>query len=140
MSDMAPTITRVRDTNEFITAVSVKERIAACLAVFIKRAIPAGGFGRGGTRTPDGGMDYEGKKLAPGMIQSLGAGDEIQVVDPKGSGSDAAGFLKTQQGLIAAGQGLSYEAVSRDMSGATYSSARQNAIEDETHTPRTWNC
>ena len=131
MSDMAPTITRVRDTNEFITAVSVKERIAACLAVFIKRAIPAGGFGRGGTRTPDGGMDYEGKKLAPGMIQSLGAGDEIQVVDPKGSGSDAAGFLKTQQGLIAAGQGLSYEAVSRDMSGATYSSARQNAIEDE---------
>lgn len=76
-------------------------------------------------------MDYEGKKLAPGMIQSLGAGDEIQVVDPKGSGSDAAGFLKTQQGLIAAGQGLSYEAVSRDMSGATYSSARQNAIEDE---------
>ena len=26
MSDMAPTITRVRDTNEFITAVSVKER------------------------------------------------------------------------------------------------------------------
>ena len=73
----------------------------------------------------------KGKKLAPGMIQSLGAGDEIQVVDPKGSGSDAAGFLKTQQGLIAAGQGLSYEAVSRDMSGATYSSARQNAIEDE---------
>lgn len=131
MSDMAPTITRVRDTNEFITAVSVKERIAACLAVFIKRAIPAGGFGRGGARTPDGGVDYEGKKLAPGMIQSLGAGDEIQVVDPKGSGSDAAGFLKTQQGLIAAGQGLSYEAVSRDMSGATYSSARQNAIEDE---------
>ena len=33
--------------------------------------------------------------------------------------------------LIAAGQGLSYEAVSLDMSGATYSSARQNAIEDE---------
>ena len=65
MSDMAPTITRVRDTNEFITAVSVKERIAACLAVFIKRAIPAGGFGRGGTRTPDGGMDYEGKKPGP---------------------------------------------------------------------------
>ena len=55
--------------------ISVKERIAACLAVFIKRSIPAGGFGRGGTRTPDGGMDYEGKKLAPGMIQSLGAGD-----------------------------------------------------------------
>ena len=53
------------------------------------------------------------------MIQSLGAGDEIQVVDPKSTGSDATGFLKMQQGLIGAGQGLSYEAVSRDMSSAT---------------------
>ena len=131
MSDLTPTITRIRDTNEFITAVSVKERIAACLAVFIKRAVPAGGFGRGGVRTETGAMDYEGKKLTPGMIQSMGAGDEIQVVDPKGAGSDATAFLKTQQGLIGAGQGLSYEAVSRDMAGATYSSARQNAIEDE---------
>lgn len=131
MSDLAPTITRIRDVNEFITAVSVKERIAACLAVFIKRAFPSGGFGRGSTRTEAGTMDYEGKKLTPGMIQSLGAGDEIQVVDPKGAGSDATSFLKTQQGLIGAGQGLSYEAVSRDMTGATYSSARQNAIEDE---------
>ena len=131
ISDLTPTITRIRDTNEFITAVSVKERIAACLAVFIKRATPAGGFGRGGVRTESGAVDYEGKKLTPGMIQSLGAGDEIQVVDPKGAASDATSMIKTQQGLIGAGQGLSYEAVSRDMSGATYSSARQNAIEDE---------
>ena len=55
----------------------------------------------------------------------------FDLVDPKSAGSDATAFLKTQQGLIAAGQGLSYEAVSRDMTGATYSSARQNAIEDE---------
>ena len=131
ISDMATTITRVRDTNEFITAVSVKERIAACLAVFIKKTTPAGGFGRAGTRDETGAINYAGKKLTPGMIQELGAGDEIQVVDPKSAGSDATNFLKTQQGLIAAGQGLSYEAVSRDMSGATYSSARQNAVEDE---------
>ena len=111
--------------------ISVKERIAACLAVFIKKAVPAGGFGRGGVRTENGTVDYEGKKLTPGMIQSLGAGDEIQVVDPKGAASDATAMVKTQQALIGAGQGLSYEAVSRDMAGATYSSARQNAIEDE---------
>ena len=40
VSDMAPTLTRIRDANEFITAVSVKERIAACLSVFIKKALP----------------------------------------------------------------------------------------------------
>lgn len=132
MSDMAPTITRVRDVNEFINAVSVKERIAACLAVLIKKTIPTGtSLGRSGVRGPDGRVDYSGKKLGPGMIMEMGAGDEAQVVDPKGAATDATAFLKTQQGLIGAGQGLSYEAVSRDMSGATYSSARQNAIEDE---------
>lgn len=131
MSDMTPTITRIRDTNEFITAVSIKERIAACLAVLIKKAMPSGGApGRGGIRQADGQVDYNGKKLGPGMIMEMGAGDEAQVVDPKGAATDATAFLKTQQGLIGAGQGISYEAVSRDMSGATYSSARQNAIED----------
>lgn len=46
MSDMSPTVTRIRDVNEFITAVSVKERIAACLSVFIKKALPVSGIGR----------------------------------------------------------------------------------------------
>lgn len=132
MSDMSHTITRIRDVNEFINAVSVKERIAACLAVLIKKTIPTGtSLGRSGIRGPDGRVDYSGKKLGPGMIMEMGAGDEAQVVDPKGAATDATAFLKVQQGLIGAGQGLSYEAVSRDMSGSTYSSARQNAIEDE---------
>jgi len=131
MSDMTPTITRIRDTNEFITAVSVKERITACLSVFIKKTLPTGGIGRGAVQHADGQVDYAGKHLGPGMIMEMNAGDDAQVVDPKGSATDATAFLKTQQGLIGAGQGLSYEAVSRDMTGATYSSARQNAIEDE---------
>ena len=131
VSDMAATITRVRDTNEFITAVSVKERIAACLAVFIKKAIPSGGLGRSVQSSEDGRIDYGGKKLTPGMVMEMNAGDEAQVIDPKSAGSDAAQILKLQWGLIGAGQGLSYEATSRDMSQATYSSARQASIEDE---------
>lgn len=131
MSDMTHTITRIRDINEFINAVAIKERIAACLAVFIRRASPVNGtLGRGST-TENARVEYEGKSLAPGMIKEMGVGDDIQVVDPKGASSDAAALLKLQQGLIGAGQGLSYEAVSRDMVGSTYSSARQNAIEDE---------
>lgn len=132
MSDMAHTITRIRDVNEFINAVSVKERIAACLAVLIKKAVPTGtGLGRSGTRGPDGRVDYTGKKVSPGMIMEMGAGDEAQVVDPRSAATDATAFLRAQQSIIGAGQGLSYESVSRDMNGATYSSARQNAIEDE---------
>ncbi len=132
MSDLSPTITRIRDANEFMTAVSVKERIAACLSVFIKKTIPTTGIGRNtpGSQGP-GPVSYEGKTISPGMIKELNAGDEIQVVNPTGQATDAASYVKLQQRLIGAGQGLSYEATSRDMSQSNYSSARQGIIEDE---------
>ena len=131
ISDLSPTITRIRDTNEFMTAVSVKERIAACLSVFIKKTIPTTGIGGRANISASNKNDYEGKKIAPGMIKELNAGDEIQVVNPSGQSADAASFIKLQQRLIGAGQGISYESTSRDMSQTNYSSARQGAIEDE---------
>lgn len=130
-SDLSPVLTRIRDANEYITAVSVKERIAACLAVFIKKTVPTGGFGRNGAVQAGAHQNYDGKKISPGMIQEMNAGDEIQVVDPKGESTDASEFLKLQQRMVGAGQGLSYEATSRDMKQTTYSSARQGSIEDD---------
>ena len=106
----------------------MSERIAACLAIFIKRTLPVSGVGRG--NSPDR-MSYEGKTLSPGMIKELNVGDEVQIVNPNGQGADATSFTKLQQRLIGAGQGISYEATSRDMSEATYSSARQGMIEDD---------
>ncbi len=127
MPDMSPTITRIRDTNEFMTAVSVKERIAACLAVFIKKVNP--NMGRNTANNLQ--HTYHGKTIAPGMIRELNAGDEIQVVNPSGQATDATSYIKLQQRLMGAGQGISYEATSRDMSDTNYSSARQAIIEDE---------
>ena len=43
MSDMAPTVSRIRDVNEFMRSIAVKERILACLSVFIKRMMPESG-------------------------------------------------------------------------------------------------
>jgi len=129
MSDMSQTITRIRDVNEFMVAVSVKQRIEACLSVFIKRAIPTAGIGR--ATGPSGPRQtYDGKTLSPGMIKEMNVGDEVQVVNPQGQATDAASYTKLQQRMIGAGQGLSYEATSRDMSETTYSSARQAIIED----------
>jgi len=129
ISDMAPTVSRIRDTNEFMTAVSVKERIAACLSVFIKQATPTGGYGRTGTK--DTKFNYDGKTLTPGMIKYLNPGDEVETVNPAGQATDATSFVKLQQRMIGAGQGISYEATSRDMSESNYSSARQGMIEDD---------
>lgn len=132
MSDLAHTVTRIRDVNEFTTAVSIKERLSAILAIFIKKLNPSGvGPGRSSLQSGTGRTDYAALNVHPGMVVEMNQGDEAQIIDPKNTATDAAGFLKTLQGLISAGQGLSYEAVSRDMSRSTYSSARQNAIEDE---------
>lgn len=130
MSDVAHTLPRIRDTNEFITAVSIKQRIEACLAVFIKKVLPNGTVA-GRSIAPDHKVEYEGKRLAPGMIQELNIGDDVEVVNPTGQSADAASFVKLHQKMIGAGQGLSYEATSRDLSEVNYSSARQGAIEDE---------
>jgi lambda family phage portal protein len=136
VSDMAATIPRIRDISEYMVAVSVKERIAACLAVFIKKLIPGGnsnynvGTGRG-TQDKASDISYEGMRLSPGMIKELRPEDDIEVVNPAGQGQSAAEFVRLQQRLLGAGQGLSYETVSRDMSQVNYSSARQGLIEDE---------
>lgn len=130
MSDMSQTITRIRDANEFMVAVSVKQRIEACLAVFIKKSLPTTGIGRGGAGATGPRETYDGKMLSPGMIKEMNAGDEVQVVNPQGQATDAASYIKLQQRLIGAGQGVSYEATARDMSESTYASARQGLIED----------
>jgi lambda family phage portal protein len=137
VSDMTPTITRIRDANEFMRAVSVKERILSCLSVFIKRELPPSGIGvgRGGaigsSGKDDKTYDYQGKTLTPGMIQYLNKGDEAQVVNPSGQATDATAYIKQEIRLVGSGQGLSYETISRDMSESNYSSARQGLIEDE---------
>lgn len=130
MSDMAPTITRVRDINEFIQSVSVKERILACFSVFIKRQMPPS---TGRSTLANGGEagKYQGKMLTPGMIQYLNPGDEVQQVTPTGQATDATQFVKQQMRMAGSGQGLSYEVTSRDMAESNYSSARQGIIEDE---------
>lgn len=131
ISDMSHTIPRVRDVNEFMMAVAVKQRIEACLAIFIKKQVPTTGIGRGSGSSSAEKVSYDGKLLSPGMIKEMNVGDEIQVVNPTGQSADATSFTKLQQRLIGAGQGISYEAVARDMSEATYSSARQGMIEDD---------
>lgn len=130
MSDVSPTVTRIRDVNEFMTAVSVKERIAACLSVFIKKETTTPGIGRQ-MNTGENRKSYDGKTLTPGMIKELNTGDAIEVVNPSGQATDATAFTKLQQRMVGSGQGLSYEATSRDMSETNYASARQGAIEDE---------
>lgn len=129
ISPMARTVQRVKDVDEFTEAVSVKERILACLSVFITKNSPSGAMGR--NIKVDKKSGYPTRTLAPGMIQELEPGETVSVINPSGQASNAKEFITTQQRLAGSGQGLSYEAASRDMSQVNYSSARQGLLEDQ---------
>ena len=132
MSPLAKTVPRVRDVNEFVEAVSVKERILACLSVFITKQNPTGSLGRGAIAgAKDSQSGYQQQTVSPGMIKELQPGESVTAVTPSGQATSAKDFISTQQRLAGSGQGLSYEAVSRDMSQVNYSSARQGLLEDQ---------
>ena len=128
VSSFANVRSRLRDLNQFLNAVSVKERMLACLAVFVKKVNAALGLGR--NQKVDKETGAKKRKLSPGMIMELDAGDEIQVVNPSGQASNAKDMVSILLRAVSSAMGLSYEAVSRDMSQSNYSSARQNLIED----------
>lgn len=130
VSQLVTALPRIKDANQFIEAVSIKERVLACMSVFIKKATPTGSIGRGVRSGGGQEIDYSGVSLSPGMIGELNPGDEVQTVIPAGQASNTKEFITTLVRMIAAGLGLSYEAVSRDLSQVNYSSARQGLIED----------
>ncbi len=129
VSKLAVSANRIKDINEYVEAVNVKERILACLAIFIKRALPSSfARGRNGIENQSG---YKEKTLAPGVINELQPGDSVDVVNPSGQAANAKELITAQQRIIGAAHGLSYEATSRDVSQVNYSSARQNLLEDQ---------
>jgi len=132
ISKLAPTAMRIRDINETVEAYSIKEYIQACLSVFIKKLNPSGTLGRfgAGATTTDTKTGYKFTKVKPGMIEQLEPGDDVVTVNPSGQAGNLREFVTVEQRLAGAGQGLSYEAVSRDMSQVNYSSARQGLLQD----------
>lgn len=131
VSRLACVLDRIRDLDSLLEAMVVKERIAASVAMVVTTSSPDGGFGRA-SGLKDTSSGYNGKMITPGMIQKLQPGEDAKIIAPPGQAGNAAEFARLQQRLIASGQGLSYEAVARDLSQVTYSSARQGLIEDDT--------
>lgn len=132
---MVNTMDRIKNTDEYMEAVTIKERVLACFGLAIKRINPPTsspmGPGRFSQKNDvDQQSGYKGETITPGMIMHLAPGEEVQNIAPNGAGSQPKDFISIQQRLSGAGQGLSYEAASRDMSQVNYSSARQGLLED----------
>ncbi|MEA5135698.1 MAG: phage portal protein [Candidatus Fimivivens sp.] len=133
MTPSASAIPRADDMNQLLEAAIIKERTQACFGVAIETQAGAGAtLGRGltGTTGTNQRGPYPYQELTPGMILQLNPGDKVSSIAPSGMSSTADGMMRTIQRQAGAGSGLSYEAVSRDMSQTNYSSARQGMLQD----------
>lgn len=133
ITPLARAIDKTHDLDEFFEATVFKQKINAAIAVWITNSDTASGsVGRGSIAggSSGGTKGAGGKRIVPGSINELAPGQDIKTLVPAGQSSELETFDLAIMRKVAAGQGLSYEQVSRDVSQVNYSSARQNLLED----------
>lgn len=124
LSWLAPVLLKLRDRDEASDALLMQLKVAALVTGFI--------------RDPEGAAaGFEGETsaaainvaLEPGAMRVLPPGADVAFSNPGQGLSQADQFLKMQDREIAAGVGMTYEALTGDLTGANYSSARVGLLE-----------
>jgi len=117
---LAPVMLRLKDFDEFEDAQLVRQKIAACFAAFVHDITSS-----------DDDVDDEDldiSKFEPGIIEMLPPGKTVTLANPPGV-TDYKEYSTTQLQAIAAGLGISYEALTGDLSEVNFSSARMGWLE-----------
>jgi lambda family phage portal protein len=119
VSWFAPVALTLLDFGDYQDAQATRQKIAACFAVF--RIFPDG--------KPDGAQIAEGgAALEPGLIQDLYGEQEVQFANPPGvEGYDE--FTRNTLRAAAAGLGITYEALTGDLSGVNFTSYKAGRME-----------
>lgn len=122
VSWFAPVILRLRDFSDFADAQLMRQKIAACFAAFVT----ADPMETTDPEESDSGFPLEA--FEPGMIERLAPGENIEFATPPPVGEyDQYGRATLRE--IAAGLGVSYEAMSGDLSKVNFSSGRMGWLE-----------
>lgn len=120
VSWFAPIALLMQDLGDHQDAQLMRQKIAACFAAF--RTTLDTDIG------PNASPFDVGSKLSPGAIQTLAPGEDIRFADPPTVGNFDE-FTRVVLRSIAAGMGVSYEALVGDLSNVNFSSARMGRME-----------
>lgn len=112
---------RLRDFDDFEDAQLVRQKIAAAWSVFITDV-------QGSDDLSEEEEIELGEKVEPGMIELLPPGRDVKFASPPGV-ENYKEYTTTVLKAIAAGIGISYEALTGDYSDVNYSSARMGWLE-----------
>jgi lambda family phage portal protein len=121
ISWFAPVALAMQDLSDYQDAQLVRQKVAACFAAF-----------RRPSEDEKSGQDVPGlsSSILPGRIQNLAPGEDIVFASPpKVDGYEE--FMRVVLRSCAASFGVTYEALTGDMSGVNFSSARMGRMEME---------
>jgi lambda family phage portal protein len=112
VSCLAPVMIRLRDVQDLLDARLMKEKVAACLAAAVVDL--------------DGTGDQKptfGSRIEPGGIVKLGPGQDIRTINPPAT-NELPQIIKGYLLEIAAGVGVTYEELTGDYSGGSFTQGR----------------
>lgn len=120
---MTPALKRLHQISGYEEAEVIRARAEASIMGFIQ--------------TPDGELQDDGVQdnqrvtdFSPGKIEALGPGEQFNPFVPNRAGNQYEPFMRTMLRAVAAGIGVSYEAISKDYSQSNYSSSRLALLDD----------
>jgi lambda family phage portal protein len=129
VSEFASVITRVEDNKDYEESERVAAKLGAKLTAYVKRTSPEGFDPSQLPHDENGNPIPREINFQPDMvIDTLGVGEEIGLIDSKRPNPNLIQFRQGQLRAMAAGIGASYSSISRDYNG-TYSAQRQELVE-----------
>lgn len=117
ISWFSPVVLRLRDLDEYEDAQLVRQKIAACFAMFI------GDMEGGAEQTGRNKAAEMVERLEPGIIQRLPAGTTATMATPP-SVQGYAEYMDVSLHAVAVGLGVPYEALTGDYSKVNFTSGR----------------
>ncbi len=123
---LSPVMLRLKDFDEYVDAQLMRQKIAACWAAFIQdMEEPDDNPGASSTSAANAPSP---EHFVPGMIETLPPGKTITLANPPGV-QNYAEFSGVTLHSIAAGLGITYEALTSDLKGTNYSGFKGGKID-----------
>jgi lambda family phage portal protein len=121
---LAPILTTLRVTDDFLDATAERQRLSNLFAMFITKQLPSG------AADPMTGLPYQGALddpiagMEPGTAQELLPGEDVKFSTPPGTAADFDAYVRRQMLSMTSGCGLPYEIASGDLKDVSDRSLR----------------
>ena len=116
---------RLKDFDDYEDAELIRQKIAACYAVFVEESIDSPTATGGTTRKSE-----LTERIEPGAIQKMAPGEKVSFTNPPAKEGIAEYSRQVLRG-IAAAYGTTYESLTGDMSNVNFSSGRMGWLESQ---------